>query len=127
MAHTTEWYLENRIILTEFSETLTIEGLVANDSVILDMVQGGQAPVHLVIDVRQLDEFPTNISKIRNSARRYLMLDNMGWMVVVGFDNPIIRFLSSVITQMTDINMIQVDDLDEAMARLQKVDLTLQE
>lgn len=122
MSHSTDWYQEGHVILTTFSENLTIEELRENDAVILDMVSSSNEKVHLVIDVTKLKKFPTKVGEIRQSAARYLQRDNMGWLVVIGFSNPLIRFLSSVITQLSNINLIQVDSIDEAITRLQKID-----
>jgi len=128
VSYNTSWLIENHIVLTTLSETLTINDIQNNDRDILTYVQGADTPrlVHLIIDVSTLDGFPTNIVQIKQSANSYLSLPTMGWLAVVGVDNPIIRFLSTIVTQMTNVNLIQVESVDQGLERLLHLDPTIQ-
>lgn len=125
MAYETQWYLENRIILTTLSGSISIEDVIHNDGMIHEMVQAGTDKVHLMIDVRDLDGFPTNLMQINSSANRYLGLDHMGSVIVIGLENRMVDFLSSLITKLTSVNLFKAEDVDAGFYKLQNIDPSL--
>lgn len=123
--YSTTWHTEGHIILVTLTGTTSLEEVHESDEKIYQMIRNHQNYVHVIIDVSQLDRFPTQLRQIKQSAELYLKLKTMGWVVVVSFNNPVISFLSTVITQVANVNLKQVNNLGEALEYLRHVDKDL--
>lgn len=125
MSVQTKWLIADRVIETTFSGDITVEDLYANDENILPMIQAGQKPIHIICDVTRVDRFPTQIVPIKKSAESYLRHNKMGWFILIGLDNKVLRFLGQVIANASGVQMRQTATLEEAFTILRKVDPTL--
>jgi len=97
MATSTRWAIDNHVLITELSGDNTFDEIYNNDTQILELMQSSADTVHLIIDVSNIDKFPTKLGDIKSSSERYLNLHHMGSVVVIGINNPILKFLSTVI------------------------------
>lgn len=122
MPYQTRWLVEGKVVLTEFSGNIDIEDLLENDKDLYRMVTEGEAPVHIICLASEVDKFPKQIAKINQSAEPYLRNEAMGWFVLVGLDNRLIRFIGSTVAQVTKLKMKQTDSLEEAVGVLKKID-----
>jgi len=120
----TDWLVENHIVSTKLPETLSLEELERNDGDILEYIQKGER-VHLIIDVSLVKNFPMNLNAIQESSNRYLNLDSMGWVVVIGNNNPMIKFMSRMISRFTGVRLTQALNQDAAIEHLKQHDPTI--
>lgn len=127
MAFETTWLLDDHVISTVFSGEVTLDDLQENDRILLEMVEGitGNGPVHIICDVRNVDKFPTQIGPIKKSSEPYLRHDAMGWFILVGLDNRVLRFIGSTIAQITKLKMKNTDTMEEAISVLRRVDVNV--
>jgi len=122
MPVTVEWLEENRITLATLTGELTTDELLEINTRQYDLIVNQTRRIHLIADVRELKKFPTQLSSFQRSTTSYLKLDTMGWVFIVGNNNPIFRFLASIVTQVSSIDMRQVDTIEEAIQHLNHID-----
>jgi len=122
MPATTEWLEKDRIVITKLFGDLTLDEITLANEKHLEMVANGERNIHVILDVSELSKFPTEIRSIKASGDAYLEHPNMGFVMVVGIKNPILRFLSSIVTQLSSADMRQVATIEEAIARINQID-----
>ena len=79
-------------------------------------------PVHIITDARNMEQFPTTVSSVRSALKQ---LAPFGIDIIIGFDNPIVRFIASVISKLSKFEVRMVKDMDEALATLSQLDPSL--
>jgi len=118
----TEWFAENQIILTTFTGDLTLDEVTLANEEHYKLIANANKTIYVVFNVSQLVQFPTDVRTLKKSSDAYLSLDNMGWIMVVGIKNPILRFLSTILSQLANVNMKQVATIDDAIQQLNYID-----
>ena len=93
------WIQPNRVIYERFHGTITLEEMSAIQQEFLNYLNEGDAPVHAIIDLSAVRDFPKSISQIRKGL---VSTGNtqLGRVVLVTGKNPVLRFISSVISQL---------------------------
>ena len=123
MGYDVSWHVENRILLLKLKGELTSEESLEISDINVQHFDAGVAPVHLIIDISELQKFPTNIRQT-SALARYLRHKKLGWVVVVG-TNTLINFMSSLLSQLTGFDYTKRDSIDDAVKFLQRQDETL--
>jgi hypothetical protein len=83
----------------------------------------GQSPVHIIINVTEVQGFPTNLRQ-NTSLADYLSHPSLGWTVVVG-GSVLVNFMLSVIAQVLKFRNSKRATVEEAVAFLLTQDNTL--
>jgi hypothetical protein len=119
MPYTTQWFIEGRIIQSKINETLTPElqdsyaALIGN---LLDESEMAQS--HLMLDYANAD-FPIF------HKRSWLKNPRLGWVVIYGVNNPLLRWGLAAVLQLEGMRYRIVDTLSDAVEHLREVDVTL--
>ena len=116
------WHVENKIILVVNNHELSIEELKQVDTDITQMLDAGNAPVHIIYKAGNF-KTPTDISQVRNSLT-FLQHPAIGWIVTVN-TNRLINFISLVVTNLSKINLKTASDITEAESILAKIDASI--
>lgn len=124
MGYQTGWYIENRIIFTQYGEKITLEEMQNVNDDVQKLLDEGNAPVHIIFDVSQLKEFPIDLSKARETLAHFSH-PKMGWLIGYGM-NPVMKFLSTVIANMFGVQLKSVNSFDEALSLLKRIDFSLE-
>ena len=93
----TRWYVPNRVVLARFYGDVVLEDYHSSRSGINGLIEIGDAPVHTIVSVTDVNSYPKDL----NAVRQILAgghHPNVGWIVVIT-DNKVLRFFASVITQ----------------------------
>jgi len=110
------WYQENRVILVQVQGDASLEEVSAADEQIISRIQQGSQTtplVHVIADVRAMTKFPTNLVEVRGT-QTYLKEPGLGWVMVVGM-SPIVRFIASMITQISQVRFRMMPTFEEAV------------
>jgi len=121
MSASAEWLTENEIILAKLWGHLTYSEMNHINEELLEMISSANNKIHIIFDVHELNKFPTEIQMLRASGA-YLQHDNLSSLVLVGIQNQIVRFLSSVVTQLTQTNMRQAKTVEDAIMLINQID-----
>lgn len=127
MAYSVGWYIDKRVTYQRLYGHVTLEDVRDINAESIDISRNGIPLVHSVIDITGVQKFPTNLAAIREIMSIQTDGDAVGWVLIVGADNPVIRFIASVITQlvMEKIHFRLMDSMDAALEFLQEHDATL--
>lgn len=92
------WHTDKRIIHERFYGQVTLDEIREVIARYMILVLEGDAPVHTLVDVSSVTRYPGNL----NNLREMFDPDNdpgVGWILICGANNPLLRFLSSILTQ----------------------------
>lgn len=124
MPYKTFWYKQDAILFTEVMGELTEEDMFAfnreyNEVYITD----SRKKVHLICDLRSMDNYPKNLKRIRDASQNTARNPGLGWIILIGSENPFIRFLASTVFQMVKINCKIVGTLEEAEKLVERLEV----
>ena len=118
-----KWYCDGLVVYARVTGTLTIENLKELNAQVHRMVESSDAPlVHLVTDLSQITAYPS----LGEAMRNVRFEERVGWSIVIGTnERKMVKFITSVIASALRLRFRQVNNLDEALDFLQKVDAAL--
>jgi hypothetical protein len=121
MAVELSWYEEGRVVYQRFRGVLAMDDVETVARALKQQADQGIAPVHAIVDVRQVTEFPASfsqISSLRGDA------DVNGWMVVIGL-HPAVRSMARVMSWLRGIQYRPVASMEDALHFLARQDAAL--
>lgn len=125
MAYRLEWYLQDRILLTTYEGTLTLENLREVNQATKDLIETSPyAPVHNIIDSRNLDHFPKSLNEMSQVAD-VLKNAKAGWFIVINH-NPVQNFIVTILANTFKTTIKSARSMDEALDILYRMDLSLE-
>ncbi|NDJ62856.1 MAG: STAS/SEC14 domain-containing protein [Chloroflexi bacterium] len=127
MPYTADWYLPSRVMLQRYSGTLAPDEITELGQLAAHYIGAGTAPVHILIDITDLERYPTNIKQIVNAVRHDSDTEKIGWVIYINSPNAVVKFMASVATQVLfqNVRLRLFETLDEALAFLLDRDVTL--
>jgi len=120
------WQQPNRVIYERFYDSITIEEMTAIQQRFLQFVEEGEPPIHAIIDLGSVHDFPKSIGEIRRGLV-FTGTTRLGRVVIVTGRNPVVRFISSIISQLIlkNAQFTLLDSVDEALRFLRERDETI--
>src|SRR4051812_14412672 len=110
MTHVISWCLDKRILLVHYTGTLTSEELQDVIPETFVMMDGGNPPLYMVIDVKAVEKFPMNLGELKRfTATKH---PSLSWIAMVGM-NPLARFVISALSQFADLKIRPANTLEE--------------
>ena len=123
MPYEVNWHLDKRIISNKLYGAFDFDTAIEASKNVSQHLAEGKAPIHLIVDMSELQSFPTNVTKL-NEMTTYLKNPALGWVVVIG-GNSLSKFVVNVISQIIKFRVTQRPTFDEAVRFLESNDLTL--
>jgi hypothetical protein len=116
MPYELSWYVENRILYLRLLGEVTFAelDLVSREANV--MIDGGVRPVHALVDLRGVTEFPTNIKDVYDAIHMNRG-DNLGWTLIIT-PSRVLRFFGSTIVQLAQRRINTFVNWEEALAFL---------
>jgi len=126
MAYEVSWFVDQRVVYFRSYGTATVEDIHNMNRDTQAYVRAGQPLVHVLVDLSALEKFPTNLSGMRQSLQQ-MDHERMGWVVVCGAGNALLRFVASLITQFVipNVRLRMFDTVEQGTAFLRERDATL--
>lgn len=120
------WHTDKRIVHEKFYGQVTLEEIREVIGRYMVLVLEGDAPVHTLVDVSMVTRYPGNL----NNLRELFDPDNdpgVGWIMICGANNPLLRFLSSILKQvlLRKLKLRLFYSTEEALEFLAEQDPTL--
>ena len=116
-----EWYIEGRILMTRLIGTVTVDEMLASGQRGTVMIESGVAPVYSLVDVSQMEHFPTRLVDIKKIAEQGGS-DKMSKIILFGVSNRFVNFLANMFTQFIRTDYSVVDTLDDAVKLVEKLE-----
>lgn len=123
MPYTINWHQEKRVIYGKLYGVVTLEDLSQWTPEIQRYIQEGEAPVHLLADVSEIQKFPMNISALKGVLYREIE-PKTGWVVTAGGPSVLMTFCY-ILARLFGVNLRVADTLDEAINVLGELDPSL--
>lgn len=123
MPATSQWLEEPRIILTQLSGQLSGEEAQQLSAAQEEFLNTGQAPVHIVVDLTDMESIPTNLRDYLTMGS-YLRNPALGWVVLVG-GNVLVNFILQVLSQAFHLQCAKRETVAAAVTFLAEQDNTL--
>jgi hypothetical protein len=125
MPYEITWIREKRIVCLRVWGLFSEEELLTSGKLMAEALSIGIPPVHVICNASEITDYPKNIRVVKEGAQLYFSHPSMGWFMFLGFDKPIMRFFSNTVMQLLMRNFKHARSMDEVMAILCKVDVTL--
>jgi hypothetical protein len=124
MPYKVSWYQPQRIAVIQVEGLLTtpeVQSLIADAGT---YVAEGTPLVHFLVDTRTLqkvESVPEALKVVQGNPPH----PNMGWMIVVGKMNPLVKFFLDFVGLLTKSRYRRFDAMPEALTFLKEIDGTL--
>lgn len=118
------WLVEGRVIFAKLSGVLNEQDATLYDEHICYYLNWGKAAyIHSVVDCTQLQQIPSFQTL---AHMKLLQHPHLGWTVTIGTNrNKVVHMLMSMMSQRGKGRLRQVEEMDDALAFLQEIDLKL--
>jgi len=124
MPYKISWYQPNRIVLMQVEgllKTAEVQSLIADAGT---YVAEGLPLVHFLVDTRTLQKIesvPEALKVVQGNPPH----PNMGWMIVVGKMNPLVKFFLDFVGLLTKSRYRRFDTMPESLDFLKEIDGSL--
>jgi hypothetical protein len=127
MSYELKWYVPQRVVFVDNHDSLTVEQLgnfVAD--ITRDFLDHGTPPIHVISDLTKMSTFPTQLGQVNTMAKDFMGHPNMGALILINTsNNPLVRFIGSVVSQITGVEFYIVKNFEDAVERLKRLDPNL--
>ncbi|MFZ4816445.1 MAG: hypothetical protein ACOYL5_18055 [Phototrophicaceae bacterium] len=118
------WLLEGQIILHHNIGDITEDDMLQGDDPLNRLLDAATSPlVHVIVLTAQQGKMPKSVSSFTQAS--WTRHPRLGWTVIVGLQDPILRFIASTAGQIFKMRMKFVETPQDALTFLQYVDSTL--
>jgi hypothetical protein len=125
MEYEFEWHIPKRVLVLTVSGDVSVDDLVRFNQSMINNLEQGSAPVHLVSIGHNIQRVPTNLMLIKETVT-FLQHPNMGWIVIVQEKaNPLTGFIVSVASQATGMKMRHVKSITDGLDTLKWLDQSI--
>lgn len=119
------WLLDRRVIFVKFTGEVTVEDLQSFNTSMHEYLDLGQPPlVHIISDSSETNKFPINLGALNKVFFQQRPNPKMGWIVVITA-NRMLSFVSSMLAQLGKSRFRTFNTMQEAIAFLNDIDVTL--
>ncbi|MEO8608349.1 MAG: hypothetical protein ABI690_10725 [Chloroflexota bacterium] len=125
MAYEVRWLLENRIVYVLNTGIGTADDVINSMRESTALMENSTAPVHIIID-GQTERNDISLGDLLTVMRTAPRSKNIGWAVYVS-ESKMNRFFGSIASQIAGAQTKAFETLPEAIAFLQRADITLPE
>lgn len=120
------WIEDGVVAYIEFIGDFDELGIIeVNEHLRDNYLDKGSAPVHAIIDASGMTGYPRSLKVLQQSTAISVKHPNIGWVILIGFDNPLIKFLSTAVSQVLGVKFKQVETFEQAKEVLKRVDFRL--
>lgn len=124
MPHTTQWIVEKRVLYSVFHGKITAEELHLFINAVRSEIREGTPMVHHISNSLDLERVEMSLATFKNLTGAYKMAGELGWQVDIS-RNRLNRMFVSMATQFTNVRSRGVENFDDAVEFLKRVDDTL--
>jgi hypothetical protein len=94
------WQIPDRIILFEVIGHLGTDEIFDAAQECVALIDSSESEkVHFLFDADNLTSFTRDVFALSNAVQKLMGHPRYGWFVLYGRDDPIVRFISSIVTQ----------------------------
>jgi len=121
MPYKTFWYKENQVVFAEFIGEFSIQEMYDLNRELDIYFKSDGNTIHLIADLRAMTNYPKNLAQVRDATRRTANQPGLGWVLLIGSENPFLKFLVTTVFQLVRVNCKIVGSLEDAEDILRRV------
>ena len=124
VAYDIDWFIEDQVIMHRFPATVDLEQLTEQFNTINDMIdENANVPlIHVLMNAEDLRQYPKQMAKLGGTVKKLLDNSRLGWVIIFGSDDRIVKFIASAIASMFKTRFRFFYTQEEAFAFLNSVD-----
>ncbi len=119
MSYSHEWLVKDYVLYSKISNPYTDDDVVGSSTDVVENFNSTSQPVFLIVNTLGITSFPKNIVRAIPSVQKFMTHANLRQLIVIS-DNPSIKFVSMLATQVQRNKVILHTTLDEALAYIGK-------
>lgn len=119
-----QWLVQNRVLYARARDQVTMEDLMSHNQQILQMIEQGVPPVHIVLQTENMLSPPATIREIKR-VYTFAQHPSAGWLISINNGNTTLDFLNSMVTKFLRTPYRSSESLALAVSFLESVDATL--
>lgn len=123
MPYEISWYAPPHVLFVSITGDMDIPSIRALSENLLAELKQGTPPVHILTDVTHMGRYPGNVTEFRNAMQ--MLTGRFDSNILIGRSSPMLKFIASVISQVSRYELRMVSSLDEALDALSKIDPNL--
>src|SRR5690606_34023816 len=108
MGHLVYWHIENRVCVVQAWGDVALDELTEISQDVTALVQAGEAPVHWIVDARQIASIPKSLGQVQKMAKVFSE-PNLGWVLALT-ENHFMKFATSLVSQLSRVNYRAFND-----------------
>jgi hypothetical protein len=120
MAYSVDWLIKDRLIFVSISGDITLEDVAALNESITALLDAGQAPIHMLADIKDMGKFPFDLISMQRTST-YLKHPKLGLVMMYGASRIASSF-AQMITQIAGIKLRVVQSYTDALKHLMEED-----
>ena len=111
------WLIQGRVMIHDFSGQIGLDDATRASLEGPVLADDGTPPVHLVVSLLEVTQFPRSILQLQVAIQSNPRLDRIGLIVVVIRHNPMLRFLATILTQVryASLRVSMAEDITGAL------------
>lgn len=126
MAVEVYWLVPERVMYMRVTGVFTVPEIIEThrrNMAMMDTITHDQ-PIHFIDDNREMTKGPDSLAEVREANRPFTQHPKLGWWVLVD-TSMMVRFISSVVGQVTRTRLKSVATWDDVVAFFPRVDTTV--
>lgn len=123
MSSSIEWIIDNRVLLITLPRVLTGAEISDLNHQSFTWLKGGNQPVHLLVDCRQVTNFPLNMLKMKQIIN-VLPNPHMGCWVIIGA-NRLGMYTALLLGRLFNVTIFSAQTVEQAKQVVLAADPTL--
>lgn len=117
------WLVPERVIGGTLRGVATLESIEAMDKLLIQMLDAGTAPVHIIVDCGKLTRVPVNLTQVQ---ARMTHLNHAKLGKVAAYDvNRFVRFMAAAVFAFTKTQLHFAANRADAITYLRHIDYTV--
>ncbi|MCC6612803.1 MAG: hypothetical protein IT320_04945 [Anaerolineae bacterium] len=125
MPFTSQWYVPEAVIYSRFSGQVSEEDVIRHGVALNELMRtSSRAAVHVLVDSSDVTKPLSFVATIK-AARATPQDERIGWVVTVGEQDPMLKFISDATRQLLQLRSRNFRTRDEALDFLKSIDDTI--
>lgn len=122
MSLETIWFIPEKVILLRATANLSTGDIIQSTEEGVALIESCTTPkIHVLFDTEELISFSRDVFALSNAVQKLMGHPRYGWFVMFGRNDPIVRFITSIVTQIFKRNFKICDNRQEAIDFLQQL------
>jgi hypothetical protein len=119
MPYEIKWYLEPHVIFVRISGDVTAPEIETIFKELAQYAAQGTRPLFVVSDLSELGRYPINAAEYQKAVRA--LAGQIDTSILIGMSSPILKFISSFLSQISKYELRMVDTMDEALVLIERL------